>query len=154
MTYAIVRIRGTVDVNEKISSTMEMLNVAHPNHCSVVPKDDSFKGMLQKAKDYVTYGELNAGTLTRLLQERGRLEGDAPVTDETVSESTEFDDVQDFAEAVIRGDAHLKEIPGLKKTFRLHPPRGGYKGTKRHLSVGGSLGYRGNEINDLIDRMM
>ena len=55
-------------------------------------------------------------------------------------------------------EAILKELQGRKgkKTFRLHPPRGGYerKGIKVPFTVGGALGYRGEKINDLIKRML
>jgi len=52
----------------------------------------------------------------------------------------------------------LKEKRGSKdkKFFALHPPRGGFerKGTKKSFKEGGALGYRGNEINSLIKRMV
>ncbi len=40
--------------------------------------------------------------------------------------------------------------------FRLNPPRKGYskKGSKLPFVVGGALGYRGDKINDLIQRMV
>jgi len=43
-----------------------------------------------------------------------------------------------------------------KKFFRLHPPRGGFerKGTKKSFKEEGSLGDRGEKINDLIKRMV
>lgn len=154
MTLAAIRVRGTVNVNTKIRDTMDMLHLQHPNHCSILPVDPSTQGMLNKVKDYVTYGEVNAGMLATLLKTRGHLEGDRLVTDEDVAERTEFADVQAFAEAVVRGDARLKDLPGLKAWFRLQPPKGGYEATKHHYSVGGSLGYRGREINALLERMM
>jgi len=43
---------------------------------------------------------------------------------------------------------------GVKPVFRLHPPKGGFKGTiRRPYKSGGELGYRGAAINDLILRM-
>ncbi|MBN2141994.1 uL30 family ribosomal protein [Candidatus Woesearchaeota archaeon] len=43
-----------------------------------------------------------------------------------------------------------------KKVFRLHPPRGGFerKGIKKPFSLGGALGYRGEKMNDLIQKML
>ncbi len=39
--------------------------------------------------------------------------------------------------------------------YTLHPPRGGFerKGTKVAFNVGGALGYRGDKINALLERM-
>ena len=45
---------------------------------------------------------------------------------------------------------HGKNFP----VFHLHPPRGGFKGSiKKHLPYG-ELGYRGKEIEKLIERML
>ena len=50
----------------------------------------------------------------------------------------------------------LKPRDKGKKFYTLHPPRGGYgrKGTKVAYKVGGSLGDRKNNINELIKRMI
>ena len=47
-------------------------------------------------------------------------------------------------------------MPGLKQFFKLNPPRSGFerKGIKVPFSLGGALGYRKNNINDLIKRMV
>ena len=37
----------------------------------------------------------------------------------------------------------------MKPVFRLHPPRKGYKGIRHSVNEGGSLGYRGEDINNL-----
>lgn len=43
-----------------------------------------------------------------------------------------------------------------KKVVRLHPPRKGYgrKGTSLAFRQGGALGYRGEKIKDILERMM
>ncbi|HNR25150.1 MAG TPA: 50S ribosomal protein L30, partial [Methanobacteriaceae archaeon] len=43
---------------------------------------------------------------------------------------------------------------GLKPVFRLHPPRKGYKDIKKAFNEGGTLGYRGEDINHLLKRMV
>ena len=56
-----------------------------------------------------------------------------------------------IAEADESDKSHLN----LSPVFRLHPPRGGFKGsTKKPYSDGGELGYRGPAINELIRRMI
>lgn len=44
----------------------------------------------------------------------------------------------------------------MKNYFHLHPPRGGYerRGIKRAYGEGGALGYRGDAINKLIQKMI
>ena len=51
------------------------------------------------------------------------------------------------------GETKLRDIPGLKPVLRLHPPRKGYKTTKRTFPQGGALGYYGQEINTLLYKM-
>ncbi|MBS3109357.1 uL30 family ribosomal protein [Candidatus Woesearchaeota archaeon] len=43
----------------------------------------------------------------------------------------------------------------IKKFFRLHPPKGGFRarGIKAPYGQKGDLGYRGEKINDLLKRM-
>ena len=57
---------------------MKMLRLHKVNHCVLVPENPHFKGMVQKVKDYVAYGKVDAKTLAEILENRGRLEGDCP----------------------------------------------------------------------------
>ncbi len=157
-SLAVIRIRGTVNVNGGIQDTMKMLRLGRPNHCVIIPKDDSHMGMINKIKDYVAYGEVDAATAKDLIASRGRLLGDKVVDDAFVAEATEgkYKTVEEFGRAVSDGKAKLRELgEAWKPLFRLHPPRGGHAGSiKRHATVGGVLGYQGKEINTLIRRMM
>jgi len=153
MTYAVIRVRGIPDVNRDVEATMKMLNITKVNHCSVVPENDTTKGMLQKAKDYITWGEVDEATLVEMIKIRGRLSGDARITDSYLMENSEFPTVDMLAKAIL-GDYRIRDIEGAKPIFRLHPPVKGYEGNKRSYRNGGSLGYRGSAINDLIKRML
>jgi len=112
--------------------------------------------MLQKAKDYITWGEVSSETIEKILRQRGRLTGDTPLTDEYVSENSDYKDIAGFAAAVSSGDATIKDIPELKRVFRLAPPTGakGWGGIKRSFQIGGALGARGSEIEALVERMI
>ncbi|MBW9223010.1 50S ribosomal protein L30 [Methanothermococcus sp. SCGC AD-155-E23] len=154
MAYAVVRVRGTVGVRRDIKDTLKMLRLHKVNHCVIVPETDTFKGMLEKVKDYVTYGEIDKDTLIKLILKRGRLPGDEKVSEEKIKELTGMS-LEELAEKIMKGEIQLKNTP-LKPVFRLHPPRKGYDkaGIKKPFSVGGALGYRGKEINKLLERMM
>ena len=154
MVYAVVRVRGTVNVRHDIKKTLEMLRLNRVNHCVVVEETPSYKGMLQKAKDYITWGEIEKETLAELIRKRGRLLGDKPVDDEYIRSATPYNSIDELAGAIIDGKIRYREIPKIKPVFRLHPPRKGYEGIKRAYTIGGALGYRGKEINDLIKRML
>jgi large subunit ribosomal protein L30 len=151
--YAVVRLRGQVNVRYTIEDTMKMLRLHKVNHCVFVPENPHFKGMVQKVKDYVAFGEIDANTLAEILENRGRLEGDTRLTEEYIRENTAYDSIQAFAEAVVKGEATLKDVPKLKPVFRLHPPRKGHAGIKRTVQQGGELGDHGDGINALLHKM-
>ena len=58
-----------------------------------------------------------------------------------------------LAKALHKGELSLKEIPNMKRFFRLHPARKGFKAIKKGFAEGGDVGYRGEAINELIVRM-
>ena len=154
MAYAVIRVRGQPDVSYDIEYTMGLLGVNKVNHCAIVPENASTKGMLQKVKDYTTYGEINAETLAQLIRVRGRLTGDKMITDDYLAENSDFKTVDELAKAIIENDYRMKDVEAAKPVFRLHPPVKGYEGNKRSYKNGGALGYRGEAINDLIARML
>lgn len=157
-SFIMVRIRGTVNVTGKVADTLEMLRMNRPMHAVVIPKTESYLGMVNKVKDYVAYGDIDAQTMAQLIKSRGRLVGDKPIDDAFVAKATEnkYANIDAFAKAVAEGTATLKELGDeAKPLFRLNPPQGGFKGsTKKHFTVKGELGYRGKEINELIKRMI
>ncbi len=154
MAYAVIRVRGQPDVNYDIEYTMGLFGLNRVNHCAIVPENAVTKGMLQKIKDYTTYGEINAETLAEMIRVRGRLSGDRMITDDYLAENSDFKTVDELAKAIIENDYKMKDLEEAKPIFRLHPPVKGYEGNKRSYRNGGALGYRGEAINDLIARML
>lgn len=150
----IVRIRGGIGVNEQIEDTMRFLHLTRTNHAVVWPDDKVIRGMLQKAKDYITWGAPSEKLLAEVMSKRGRLIGDHPLTDKHVKSSTEYASIKALAKAVSAGEANYNKVEGIKPLFRMHPPRKGLKAIKRHVNAGGDLGNRGERINDLLERML
>ena len=156
MSWIVVRARSNVGVERTIRETMSYLNLTKVNHAVIIPENEQYRGMLQKAKDYVTWGNADAETVEAMLQERGRMSGDSQLTDDIVSDATSYKSISDFAKAIVDDEATVKDVPGLKRVFRLHPPRGakGWGGIKRSYVVGGALGSRGDDIKGLVERMI
>jgi large subunit ribosomal protein L30 len=151
--YAVVQVRGTVKTRREIKDTLKMLRLHHINHCVIIPDTPAYLGMIRKVKDFVAYGEIEPTVVEELLRNRGRLIGDTHLTDEYVKENSQYGGISEFAKALSAGEARLTDVPGLKPVLRLHPPRKGYKTTKRTYQQGGSLGYYGENINDLLYKM-
>ncbi len=151
---ALIRLRSGIRAKGKVRDTLAMLRLHRINHLVLVDDTPSYKGMVQKVKDYITWGEIDKETLAALIRKRGRLIGNKPITDEYVKEKLGMT-IDEFAEKVVNGEMKLTDLPNIKPVFRLHPPRGGLKGTKkRSFKEGGALGYRGEKINELIERML
>jgi large subunit ribosomal protein L30 len=141
MTWMIIRVRGGVHANRQIVATLADLHLSRPNHATVVPEEPAFRGMITKVEGYVTWGEADPTTVELLLKERGRARrdvtgmGPAPTAEQVATTG-------------------LARAGGWKPMFRLHPPKGGWRSTKKTFARGGALGYRGAAINDLARRMM
>ena len=131
---AVVRIRGIAGVRHDVSKTMEMLHLYRNHFCTVIPNTPSNLGMLQKAKDHISWGTISDETLKMLFEKRG------------IPYKGDPDRKQEF---MIFGNKKYK------KFFRLSPPRGGFekKGIKTGFGHGGALGDR-KDMNSLLERMI
>jgi len=128
--WAVVRIRGTKDVSIRKRKTLQLLRLNKPNHCVVLPETKAYLGMLRDVSDIVTWGEISGATLNNLMAKRK-------------------------AEYQSKNSKSGKNDSGMR-LFRLSPPRKGFsrKGVRLGFAQGGDAGYRGKEINDLIERMI
>ncbi len=144
---ATVRVRGKVHVRGEIEDTLRLLKLNKVNHCVILDNRPQYKGMLNKVKDYITWGEINTENMENLLVKRGRMAGDKRI-------NIDHKKVKAFAKDFMHFKTELADI-SLKPVFRLKPPSKGYEreGIKKPYSVGGSLGYRGDKINDLLGKM-
>lgn len=154
MTFAVLRLRGKGDLRRDVKATLRMLHLTRQNHCSVLPEDATSRGMLRLVKDYVTWGEVEAEVLAKLLLRRGRQVGDKPIDDGFVKSHSNYKSIWDLSQAIAKGEATLKAVQDLRPVLRLPPPRKGFRGIKRGFHDGGDLGYRGKAINDLLQRML
>ena len=123
---ALIRIRGITGIKKSIKDTLNMLKLFRRNYCVVVPDSPNYRGMCNKVKDFITWGEVDEDTL-KLLKDKRLKKGKN-------KQGQEYE----------------------KKFFALHPPRKGFerKGIKVSFKSGGALGYRGAKINELIKRML
>lgn len=154
MVYAVIRVRGTVNIKPDIKKTMQLLRLTRANHCVLLEENAVYKGMLQMVKDYTTWGEINKETLTKLLSMRGKLIGDKPLTEEYLKKAAPYHSFEKLSEAIMENKVKYKDIPEVKPLFRLNPPKKGHRTVKRSFVNKGSLGYRKDAINLLIERML
>ncbi len=149
---AVVRIRGTVNVRKDFAETLKRLNLRKPNHCVVLPDAEPYISMINKVRPYVAYGVINLETLKELLKKKGEIEGVGKLNEDNVK-LLGFNSIEELAEALYKGRVSFKDIPRLKKAFRLNPPSKGYRSIKKPYPEG-SFGDWGSNIVSLIKRML
>lgn len=153
--FVVVRIRGKIGVRKSIKETLGYLRLHKANHAVLIDDRKTYKGMLQKVKDYVTWGKIDQPTLYQMLKKRGRLIGNLPLDDNYIKKYTKYNSIEEFSNALLNSEIEIKDIPNLKPVFRLHPPRKGFKHSKkRPFRDFGELGNRDTEINSLLIRMI
>jgi len=152
MAWMIVRVRGSLHARHDVTETLRHLHLTRPNHATVVPEVSSMRGMLTAVQGYVTWGEAEPETVSLLLQQRGETMAGSKLTAAAVDEILPGKDLSALTRTV--AESGLLQVRGLKPLFRLHAPKGGWRSTKKPFTLGGSLGYRGRAINELVRRMM
>jgi len=139
--YAIIRIRGQINTKPDVKKTFELLNLKSANHMSIWPENKESLKMIKKVENYSTFGIISNEILTEVLEKKGTaLKG-------------EFDNKK--AIKILSEGKTMKEA-NVKNCFRLSPPIKGFerKGIKKPYSIGGVLGDRKENINDLIKKML
>lgn len=140
--YAVIRIRGSVNLRKEIKDTLAMLRLYRKMHCVLLKETDSLKGMIRSVNNWITYGEINDDILKLLIEKRGRKLGDKRLT-------------KDDVENVFKKIKESEKVPNIiKPVFRLTPPSKGFKKSIKQHYPKGELGYRGKEINELLKRMI
>ena len=138
---AVIRVRGPVNLRKDVKDTLKLLRLYRKNFCIVVEGNPSFIGMVNKVKDYVTFGEIDDSTYKDLVGKR----------------SEEFKGREEDSKGKIKYNGFIV-VDGkkIKPFFRLSPPKGGFgrKGIKVSFKAHGALGNRGEKINDLLKRMI
>lgn len=113
--YAVIRIVGQSGTSDKTEDTLEILNLDRKFSCTFVPEGESYEGMLKRAKDAVTWGEVDSDLMEKVIEKKGQ-----------------------------KG----------KDTANLSPPSGGFKNSTKFTHPKGEAGYRGEDINGLLRRMV
>jgi large subunit ribosomal protein L30 len=136
----VIRISGKVKINKKAEETLFRLGLRRKYSCILINEKDRIKsGMLKKVRNYVSYGTIEKGMLTRLIEKRGKRK-----------DRKEIKDPEKIVQELEKGKK-LEELE-LKTFFRLHPPRGGIKNTKLTFPRG-ILGDN-KKINRLVEKML
>jgi len=152
----VVRIRGTVNVRRDMRGTLDSLRLHRVHAATLFKGEPNVLGALQNVKDLVAWGEVDEGTLVRLLEKRARLVGDRHVAQKYLKDRLGARDFKELAESLLAFKADWAKLPGVKPFFRLSPPKSGYHVKLERSRRGKSsiVGYLGKEINGFVLRMI
>lgn len=141
--YAVIRIRGTVNIAPKISTTLELLGLKRVSNLSIWQEDEQTKRMIMMVQDYVAFGNISEEVLKELITKKAT----------PIEEGAKID-AKKVVEELKKGKT-MNQV-GIVNCFRMSPPRKGYerKGIKVPFVLGGASGNRKEKISDLIVRMM
>ncbi len=150
---AVVRISGKAGLQRGVKDTLKMLKLDAMHNCVFLPDTPDYKGMAEKVRDHVTYGEIEKQTLVEVLRKRLRSTNSEKISEESLKNISGHNSHEELAEDLLSGKVRLSNFKKLQPVLRLTSPSKGFKSTKSHYPEG-DLGYRGNEINRLLERMI
>ena len=151
---AVIRIRGSTGVKPRARKTGELLRLHKINHMVFLDDTPETRGMLHTFKDYATWGEIDRETMELALKYRAMIQGHKKLTEEKIKQIAGVSSYSELAQAIMDGKLKYGKLEGVVPVMRLHPPRKGLEYIRRQYGTGGTLGYRGKDINNLIRRML
>lgn len=151
-----VRVDGMPVVKFPEESTLNALRMKTRFSAVLLRDNPSIRGMLQRVKDHVTWGEAKKEDVKLLLSSRAKTPEGLGISSKFVKEKTKLAGLSELLSELYSGKFTLGKLweIGVKPVFRLHPPRGGFaKSSKRPFTDRGELGYRKDGLHDLLTKM-
>jgi len=131
---AVVRVRGVTGINPKRQHTLELLSIPQSHNATLIAANPIHLGMVQQAKDYITWGPISESVLVSMLTKRGHAD-----EGQKLCEVKKPQEIKEMAAKLMAG-ATLKSLE-IRRTFHLTPPSGGFKDKKKNYPIG-DLGPR------------
>ena len=151
--FIVVNIRGTVNQRSTVKTTMEHLHLESRFRATIIPNNEISKGMLQTVKNHVAWINADSSTIESLITNRGE-KSNSVKYDSDLAQKDGYTTISDLAKALSENKINLSSLSNLKPSFRLSPPKGGFrKSTRRMYSQGGTLGYN-PDLSKLISNMI
>ena len=151
--FAVIRIRGQAGLDRDVKDTLKMLRLDAPHDCVLLPDTSDYKGMVEKVRSQATYGDIDKQTLVEVQRKRLRSSANERIAETSLKTITGHNSHEELTDDLLSGKVRLSNFKKLQPVLRLTSPSKGFKSTKSHYPEG-DLGYRGKEINRLLERMI
>ncbi|CAM9100603.1 unnamed protein product, partial [Ectocarpus fasciculatus] len=158
----VIRIRGIIGVSPKVKKILQLLRLRQINNAVFVRLNAATIKMLRMVEPYIAYGTPNMKSVRELIYKRGfgKVSGQRiPLSSNTVVKTAlghaNIVCVEDVIHEIFTSGEHFKEASNFLWPFKMNSPRKGFIGKKlNHYNEGGSYGYQGDKINQLIKKMI
>ncbi len=151
-----IRARGSAGLRHQIQAALDDLGLKRRNQAILLPDNPSTRGVLNKLKDTLIWGQATEEILTSLLHSRSKVPGSGRLTDAEAKKRFGVEGIKALAKSLSTGDLKPQELRrrGLSTTFRLHSPKGGFRSLKNPSGKGGELGFRPESLKEVIEKMV
>lgn len=151
--YLVVNLHGKINSPGPIRKALVEMKVERKFTATVLPDDLQTMGMLKLCKDYLAWCPVDPEMLTALLEKRGMATESRRLGDEDLAKLG-VKKHKELAEKILKGNARLSSMDGIRPFFRLGPPKGGFKGSmRRQYSEKGILGSN-PKLPEIVRRMV
>jgi large subunit ribosomal protein L30 len=142
-----------VNVSEPSWQTLRELRLGTRFRASLLPDTPGYRGMLSRVRTYVAWTSVEKTLLRKLLATRARKANGQPLQSSDLP-ALGFRDLDHLVEALASEKVRYVQVRGLKPSFALTPPRGGFKrSTRLPAAAGGVLGENPS-LGPLVERML
>lgn len=159
----VIRIRGTIGVSPKAKKIMQLFRLRQLHNATLVKLNEATIRQLRLIEPYVTYGYPSRETIQKLIYKRGfgKLNKQRiPISDNNVIQeglsTCGINCTADLINELYNVGPHFKQANNFLWPFKLSSPTGGFSRKTKllHFMEGGESGARGEEINNLVKRMI
>jgi large subunit ribosomal protein L30 len=142
-----------VNTSSRVRDTLKSLNIETRFRATLVPDTPSYRGMLQRAKDHISWCYATRAVIKALLEKRGRKEGWKLITNEDLT-NLGFESFDSLAQKISDSSVLFYKLENIKPSFTLSSPRGGFKKSiRRNYGQGGILGAN-PELPKVVEKML
>ena len=159
----VVRISDDKAMNAQTKRVLSLLRLKSKLQGTFLHLNEVTKSLLKIVDPYVTWGYPNLQTIRELIMKRGygRVKGEPkkePLTDNTFIEkqlgSHDVICLEDVIHELHTVGPNFKAVNNFIWNLKLNMPESGFKNRARHFLDGGDHGDRGEQINQLLMKMV
>lgn len=142
-----------MNVRSNATEAMKRLGLHRKFNATLLQDDRTTMGMLRAASAFVAWYKIDRDTLLKILKERARVSSEKRLTEQGLK-SLGFRSFEELADALLDGKVKWSKLEGVKHTFNLSPPRGGFDRKITKFYGAGGILAENPELPQLVERMI